>query len=80
MVPRASTRSRCSSGEVVTTITASTRFSPPVSYSSGTSIDDDWCASAFGFLEEFLPAGPEHRVDDLLELLHGRGIVHHKLG
>jgi hypothetical protein len=35
MVPRASTRSRCSSGEVVATTMASSRFSPPVAWSSG---------------------------------------------
>ena len=37
MSSRARMRSRWISGVVVTTTTASTRFSPPVSYSSGTS-------------------------------------------
>ncbi len=79
MVPRASTRSRCSSGDVVTTTTASTRFSPPVSNSKRNVDHDDRGAGAFGILEEFLPAGAEHGMNDLLELLHRRGIVHHAL-
>ena len=65
------------SGDVVTTTTASTRFSPPVSNSSGISITTTGAPDAFGLIEEFLAGGAEHRVNDLLELLDGRGIVHH---
>ena len=80
MVPRASTRSRWVSGVVVTTTTASTRFSPPVSNSSGTSTTTTGAPDRFRILEEFLAGGAEHRMDDLLELLHGGGIVHHPGG
>ena len=83
---RASPRSWCRapacaragvSGEVVTTTTASTRFSPPVSNSSGTSTTTTGAPDRFGVVEEFLTGGAEHRMHDLLELLHRGGIVHH---
>ena len=83
---RASRRSWCRapapaarwiSGEVVTTTTASTRFSPPVSNNSGTSTTTTGAPDGFRIVEEFLPRGAQHRMHDLLELLHRGGIVHH---
>src|SRR6266545_6935410 len=56
MVPRARMRSRCASGSVETTTTASTRFSPPVSNNSGISITTtgapDLSASSRNFRRE----------------------------
>ena len=34
-------------------------------------------AGALGVVEEFLAGGAQHRMHDLLKLLHRRGIVHH---
>src|SRR5258708_4081714 len=37
-------------------------------------------AGSLSVLEEFLPRGGQHRMDDLFELLHRRWIVHHARG
>ena len=64
----------------MTTTTASTRFSPPVSNNKGTSTTATGAPELFRILKKFLPRGAQHRMNDFLKPLHGGGIVHHTGG
>ena len=76
MPGRSSTRARCTSAGAVTTTTASTRLSPPVSNSSGISSTTTGAPSRFRLGQEPLLGVLHQRMHDRFEPLERRRVAH----